>query len=184
MKEKRVLVINLKKTILILSLTLVVILFLIQMTSRLDIEPSEKLNGSTNIFEQRENYFFSYEIIRYHSRVNISEITNITTRDIGINADKTNLHLGRIPRGSSSKKTINLTNNQGRPYRIKFLVFGNISELIRLEDSIVIKPGENVEYSVIAETAESTPIGMYSGEIDLVIVKPKNFISKAIQWVI
>ena len=184
MNKRKTIVVNLKKTLIGLFVIIVLALFFLQISFRLNLQPSPELNGSTPIFEQKENYMFEFEILRYHSRVNVTPITNTSIQDVGINADRTNLHMGRIPRGSSSVKRLNLTNNQEEPYKIRFFVFGNVSELIRLNKSLVINPGENIEYPIIAETNDQTPLGMYYGEVDVVIVKPKNNLAKSLQWMI
>jgi hypothetical protein len=184
MSERKTIVINLKKTLIGLFVIIVLGLFLFQVSLRLNLQPSPELNGSTPIFEQKENYMFEFEILRYHSRVNVTQVTNTSIQDVGINADRTNLHMGRIPRGSSSVKRLNLTNNQEESYSIKFYVFGNVSELMEWNKSLVINPGENIEYPIIAETGDQTPLGMYYGEVDVVIVKPKNSLAKALQWMI
>jgi len=182
--KRKTIVINLKILIL-LALLIVVILSIFSVNNlKLDLKPSNNLNESSRIFDQQENMFFRYEIIRYASRVNITEPSqNKSIKELGMNVDPTNLYLGRIPKGSASEKTLNLTNNLNEDYEMNFFVFGNISKLIKLKKEIIIKPGENIEYLIAAETDLTTPIGMYTGEIDVVTIIPKNSLAKIIQKV-
>lgn len=183
--KRKTITIDLKKIILLILIIIVISLIIfIKNTIKLKLEPSDSLNESVRIFEQRENKLFRYEIIRYATRLNVTEFPhNKTTKEMGMNLDPTNLYLGRIPISSSSEKTLNLTNNLNESYKMNFFVFGNISKLIKLEKEITIKPGQNIEYLIIAKTDLRTPIGMYTGEIDIVTIIPKNLLGKILQKV-
>jgi len=176
-----------KKIIIILLLVLISfsLLDFISRNSRLDLKPSANLSENVSSFEQKENLFFRYEIIRYPSSINVTDFNpNETKTYVGMSGDRTNFNFGFIPRSSSSRKSLNLTNNQVKSYQMKFFVFGNISELVKLGRSLVLKPGENVEVPVRAQTNLGTPIGIYTGEVDVVTVLPKNSLSRIIQMVV
>ncbi len=182
--RKKTIIINLKILLSLISIITIILLIFLINNLKLRLKSSITLNGTTRIFEQKENILFRYEIIRYATRLNVTEFShNKTTKELGMNLDPTNLYLGRIPISSSSEKTLNLTNNLNESYKMNFFVFGNISKLIKLEKEIIIKPGENIEYLIIAKTDLTTPAGMYTGEIDIVTIIPKNLLGKILQKV-
>jgi hypothetical protein len=183
---RRTIVISLREILVFLFILILISgVTLLVNSAKIDLEPSLNINGSQVLFEEKQNPFFKYEIIKYHSRINITEFNSSPEfRDIGMNVDRNNLYLGKIPKGSKSRKTINLTNRQDKAYELRFYIFGNISELVNIKRKLTLQPGENLEHQFIAETDLSTETGMYYGEVDVVTLIPKNFIGKILKKVI
>jgi len=162
--------------ILIVLLTIFSIIFYVNSNPML--KQAEKIENMT--FEKKENLFFTHEIIRYYSRTEIKKFEpNRTIEKLGINVDDWYIDFGRMPQGYFGHKTINLTNSKTEPYRIRVYALGNISELIYFgKNDFFIKSGENIQLHVDMKTDMDTKPGNYTGEIDVVISIPKNWISK------
>ena len=181
--KRKVVVISLKGFLVIIFIALILASILFFNSIKLKIKPINGLNESSRVFEKKENALFKYEIIRYGSQVKITE-PNLTLENVGVNVDRTNLYIGEIPKGSSGKKFLNLTNNLNEPFTLRFFVFGNISQLVKLDKELTIMPRENIEYPIVANSDLLTTLGIYSGEIDIVTLISKNRLAKILEKVV
>ena len=184
-RKRRTIVISLRTIIFLFVIVGIFVFLSILYTSSMPkLKQAEKIENMT--FEKKENLFFTHEIIRYYSKVEVTRFeANTTNRGLGVNVDQNYIGFGNIYQSSSSKKTIQLNNTKTNAYKIRFFAFGNISELIQFEkNDFLIKPGEGIGASVDVMTNMGTGVGNYTGEIDVVISIPKNWISKIFQrWI-
>ena len=136
------------------------------------LKSSEAVLNHTVIYD--DNLFFTYEINKYPSYV---EISNISDRNlsIGFSLESSSLNFGVVPTGGNmGKRFLTLTNMQNDTAKMLFRTYGNISDMIKFNDNDfyleidVVKPIE-----IILETNENTPVGYYSGEINLVVKRAK-----------
>ena len=120
------------------------------------------------------NVFFSYEIVRYPSGVEISQ------EDVlGFVTDSWNLNFGVNPgNGSYTTRTIELSNKEESNVEVILRSYGNISPMIVFgKNDFVLEPGEMVPIDIFLYSGNHEP-GNYSGEIDIVVKKPiYNFLS-------
>ena len=135
-------------------------------------EPKEFVENRT--FVEYSDLFFDYEITRYPSSV---EIVPILAEEesvlIGFVVDPWNLNFGIVPtNGSSSRRSVEVTNLNEMPARISFNVFGNILPLVSFSNnSFILYKNEKMTIDVKLSTANE--VGNYSGEIDVIARRPK-----------
>jgi hypothetical protein len=68
---------------------------------------------------------------------------------------------------------INLANFKEKDAKISFKVYGNISPFVKFnKNDFILHPNENLTVEVSFH-AEGVKIGNYSGEIDVVVQRPK-----------
>ena len=122
-----------------------------------------------------ENSLFTYEINRYPTSVQISNVTekNIT---IGFALDPGSINFGIVPTGGNSgKRFITLQNIADNPSKIMLYAYGNISEMVVFNDNNFLLSKESPKsIEIILQTENGTKLGNYSGEIDIIVKKPKN----------
>jgi len=159
-----------KKKIILVSLAFFV-LFLI--LTNLPYEPKGFVANRT--FETHSDLFFNYEIIRYPSRVEVSEVISSQEKlTLGVVVDPWNLNFGIIPAGKNfATRFIDLANLREKDAKVSFKVYGNISPLVNFtKNDFILKPNESATIEV-KFYAESAKIGNYSGEIDVIVQRPK-----------
>ncbi len=125
-------------------------------------------------FERSENLFFKYEITKYPSSVAILPNLN-TSMVLGFTVDPWNLDFGIIPTGGNfGKRGLILTNTEEKRAKIKLNVYGNITPMVSFsKNDFILDKGENVTIDVFMKTTNTTEPGNYTGEIDVVAIKPK-----------
>jgi hypothetical protein len=137
--------------------------------------PREFVTNRT--FETWENLFLSYEIIRYPSHVEIIKQPELGKSNItvGVVVDPWNLNFGVIPTGGSrGRRFLILTNLKEKEAKIKLRAYGNISSMIGFgKNDFTLNKNENITVDVFLYTSETTLLGNYSGEIDVIISRPK-----------
>jgi hypothetical protein len=157
----------------IIFILLVVFLFV----NREPPPPREFVTNRTS--ETFESFLIKYEITKYPTSVNI--VYPEKNISVGLIGDPWNLNFGRVPAGkiiTGIRRFILLTNNAKENVKIKFKVYGNISPLVSFsKNDFILKPNQNLTIDVILHVSENVPVGNYSGEIDVIILKPKyNFV--------
>jgi hypothetical protein len=138
--------------------------------------PKEFVENKT--FANYSNLFFSYEITKYPSKVEIMSLKNLNDTTIGFNTDPWNINVGIIPgNGTFVERTVELTNLRDKESKITFKAYGNISPLVIFsKNDFVLNPGKKIQISVFLFSNQTEP-GNYSGEIDVIVKKPiYNFI--------
>ena len=121
-------------------------------------------------FEKASDLFYDYEIFRYPVRAKVLK----GVLDVGINADPNILDFGELPLGSKGKKSIWL-NNSEKEVKVEIKVFGEVRPFLKMsENSFELKSKESklikVEFYALKE-------GNFTGELDILIKKPKYSIS-------
>ena len=159
-----------EKALMTVSFLIIVFLF-IYSNSREPSEPKEFVKNKT--FTNFSNVFFSYEITRYPSNVEIMPIKQVNNTLIGLVTDPWNINFGIIPgNGTYVKRNIELTNLKERESKIVLKTYGNISPLVSFsKNDFIIKPNEKVSIDIFLFSNETEP-GNYSGEIDVIAKKP------------
>ena len=123
-------------------------------------------------FETHENLLFVYEMTRYPSDV---EVTN-PEEDIllGVTVDPWNLGFGIIPKGSYERRFLNLVNLEENNVKVGINPYGDIAPMISFnKNNFILRANESITVDVILRTTNTTVTGNYTGEIDIIIVKPK-----------
>ncbi len=136
-------------------------------------EPKNLVKNMT--YEKNSNLFFTYEITSYPSNVEII-LPEEEKIKIGLVADYWNLNFGIIPTGGSyGRRQVMVSNFENSQVRVYFKVYGNISPLVGFsKDNFVLLPGQTETITVFLNTTKDTPLGNYSGQIDVIVKKP-NF---------
>jgi len=136
--------------------------------------PREFVKNQT--FEIYENPFFIFEKARYPSNVEIVE-KGEEGMLLGFVTDPWNLNFGIIPLGGYGTRSITLFNSESSKVKVKLKAYGEIKDLVRFEkNDFILKPNEKVNVNIFLNTTNSTRIGNYTGEIDVIIKKPRfNF---------
>lgn len=137
---------------------------------------SPKQFVSNQTFVKYSDLFFSYEITKYPSSVEIvSPQFKEKKLTIGLVTDPWNLNFGIIPIGSYGTRHLNISNSEKNKVIVNFNVYGNIKHLISFsKNNFVLNPNESIYIDVFLNTTSSTKVGNYTGEIDVIIKKP-NF---------
>jgi hypothetical protein len=134
---------------------------------------------SNQTFVKNSDPFFSYEVTKYPSNV---EIIPPQYREqkmtIGIVTDPWNLNFGIIPAGSHGTRHITISNSEKNKVKVSFKVYGSIKPLISFnQNNFILLPNESVYIDVFLNTTDKTRSGNYTGEINVIIKKPNlNFL--------
>jgi len=133
---------------------------------------TDTISNHTVVYDA--DLFFTYEINRYPTHVEISDITehNIS---VGFSLEPSSLNFGVVPTGGNSgKRFITLQNTLNTNAKILLDAYGNISSLIHFsDDDFSLSPGVLKDLEIVLETKKNTAVGDYSGEIVLVVKRPK-----------
>ncbi len=122
--------------------------------------------------EHDEGIFFVKDIVRYPAKGNVTPLMreNRSIR-LGIAAETYELNFGSIPQNLTVRKLINLRNNEDVPVKVCVLCYGGIKPLITVDkNNLILKKDEAKEIEI---RFNATNIGSYTGEVDVVIKKPK-----------
>jgi hypothetical protein len=136
-------------------------------------EPKSFVQNMT--YRKNSNLLFTYEVTSYPSSVEIIKQEEEKIK-IGLVADYWNLNFGIIPTGGSyGRRQVVISNFENYQVRVYFKVYGNIKPLISFsKDNFVLLPRQTETITVFLNTTKDTPIGNYSGQIDVIVKKP-NF---------
>lgn len=121
-----------------------------------------------------ENLFFTYEVQRYPSVVEISNASSINL-SIGFSLEPWNLNFGIVPTGGSmGKRFLTLQNSEDAPANLQLKAYGNISPMVGFsENNFLLSKGTPRPIEIMLNTEKDTLPGNYSGEIDVIVKKPK-----------
>lgn len=156
------------KKFMIIIILIVFIFFLIISKK----EPEEFVKNRT--FVSYSDFFFTYEVIKYPTNITIYSPNSEENLKIGITTDTDNLNFGIIPgNGSYVKRYLNLTNKKEKDAKIIFNVYGNISSLVKFEKNNFILHANETSLIGIYLHTKSAKYGYYSGEIDVIVQRPK-----------
>jgi hypothetical protein len=134
--------------------------------------------------ETYNDIFFTYQVTRYESGAEVSNRSGGSTV-VGITVDPWNLKFGIIPTGGSSgRRSMVLSNLQEKAGRVEMQAYGNITPMIEFEkNNFMLQKNESVKIEITFKTAASTAPGNYTGEIDVVIKKPRyDFLYSLLGW--
>jgi len=158
-----------KKRLIVLLVAIIFLFFLFEYKP----QPTEFVTNRT--FITYSDLFFNYEITKYPSRVEVVKAEPVKEKiTIGLSVDPWNLDFGIIPEGKNfGTRFINLANFKQKDAKISFKVYGNISPFVKFgKNDLILRANENLTVEVSFH-AEGAKIGNYSGEIDVVVQRPK-----------
>jgi|GEM_PF-3830424 hypothetical protein len=143
-------------------------LLLLLFLFKFEIAPTSNLTQIK--IEKASDLFYDYEIFRYPVRARVLK----GVFDIGINANPNTLDFGELPLGSKGKKFIWL-NNSEKEVKVEIKIFGEINPFLKIDEkSFELKSKESkliqIEFYALKE-------GNFTGELDILIKKPKYPIS-------
>lgn len=159
---------KIKVSLLGLAIAVLLLIFLIS------YQPKPKEFVTNRTFETYSDLFFNYEITKYPSSGEVSTVQPTQERlTLGVTIDPWNLNFGVIPAGNNfGTRFINLVNKKENA-KISFKVYGNISPFVNFsKNDFILHSKENVTVEVNFYTA-SAKVGNYSGEIDVIVQRPK-----------
>jgi hypothetical protein len=119
--------------------------------------------------------FFDYEVTKYESGAEVTGIyssnKNLT---LGVVVDPWNIEFGSIPTGNNTgTRFISLENLKEKESKVSFKVYGNISPFVDFSrNNFILHSNEKTMVEASFYT-NSSKIGNYSGEIDVIIKTPK-----------
>ena len=160
------------KSISIVLVTVLVLFLIINHFFIFSFESTHPVQNYTVVYD--EDLFFTYEINKYSTSVEISNVTepNIS---IGFSLEPSSLSFGMVPTGGNiGRRFLTLNNIQQDKAKILFVVYGNISPMVYFSDNDFYLPPEIVkDVGIMLETNKDTPVGDYSGEINLIVKRSK-----------
>jgi len=169
---------DMKKISLLISIMALFVLILA-------IQPRQKEIVEGMIVEQSGDLFFVYQTTRYPANVEIIQTKPEEQGiSIGIAVDPWNLNFGILPVGSNGRRFIDLSNLQDRAVKVKLEVYGNISPMVSFsKNNFILRKGKNSTVDIMARTTTETIPGNYTGEIDVILKKPKyDFAYNFLEW--
>lgn len=172
---------SLRKKILVLCLLLIPVSFFTLLFFPLVKKPAEFVSNRTVIHEKA--LFFLQDTIKYPAECNITpSIEENRTIKMGIATHTYELNFGNVPPNVTVRKIITLENNEPRPVKVKFRVYGDIKPFVSFsEEDVILKPSERREFEVKFDARE---LGYYTGEIDVIVKAPRyDFILPFLQLV-
>ena len=158
-----------RKKVFLLAFVLALFIFVVIM------RPGQKEIVESMLVEESEDLFFVYQTTRYPASVEVIQ-TEPEKQGIliGLAIDPWNLNFGIVPIGSTGRRFIDLFNLQDDDVKVKFEVYGNISPMISFsKNNFILKKGKNSTVDTIAQTTDVDLPGNYTGEIDVILKKPK-----------
>lgn len=84
---------------------------------------------------------------------------------LGLVADTYDLNFGRVIQGSSSVKTINLTNSYNFPVKVNIFISKNLQKFIFSDCEFVLGSNETIEVPFNLVVSSEENLRSYSGEI-------------------
>jgi hypothetical protein len=137
---------------------------------------------SNQTFVKSSDSFFSYEITKYPSNVEIIAQSEEQKLKIGFVTDTWNLNFGIIPVGGRVVRHLNISNSEKNEVKVILKVYGTITPLISFsENNFILLPEESVSIDIFLNTTERTIPENYTGEIDITIKRPN---SNFLRWVL
>lgn len=89
----------------------------------------------------------------------------------GINVDTDKLYFGRIVRGGSAQRTVNIENGYIFPLRVKIFASKEIIDYIFLDNEFIVEPGKVTHVPITLNVPLDMPYGNYSGKIRFDLLK-------------
>jgi len=167
-----------KSTILIEGTILLIVLVAILTVLSISMESYTLPEGfaDNESVEQSNGFFIKNQIIRYPAKANVS-ILNISDKNIkiGVAPQTYELNFGNVPQNITVRKFIQFANNENVPVKVCFVARGSISPLVKSTEGreMILQSQQQREIEI---TFNSTEVGLYNGEMDIVIRKPESFI--------
>jgi hypothetical protein len=122
--------------------------------------------------ESREDFFFKKDIIRHPARANITypQLENQTIK-VGVSADTHELNFGLVIQNMTVRKFLNLRTGDVN-VKVCVVPYGSIKQFIEIEQNdFVMKTNESKQIMV---EFSGDRVGSYTGEIDVIVKKPKH----------
>jgi hypothetical protein len=143
--------------------------------------PKQFVSNQTVV--KNSDLFFSYEITKYPSNVEIIPAQYEKQKlKIGIVTDKWNLNFGIIPVSGRETRHLDISNHEKNDFRVNLNVYGNIKQMISFsKNDFILPPNKSISINIFLNTTEKTIPGNYTGEIDVIIKKPN---SKSLSWIL
>ena len=160
------------KSDILISVVIISVIFVIIYSWNYPSVPKEFVTNET--FERATGIFFDYETTRFPSNVEIV-LPQEEGMKIGFVIDPWNLNFGIIPTGGNyGTRHIILVNSEDRNVRVDINVYGTIKPLVSVsQNNFILQSGKSVTVDIYLNTTNSTKPGNYTGEIDVVIKKPR-----------
>ncbi len=119
--------------------------------------------------------FFKYSVKTYPVKVEAVDLADATVNSsvrIGVAGQTDELNFGRLPPGTSTRKIIEINNNEKNKAKAKIEISGNMEAFTRAEknDEMILLPGKN---EIKIECGPERK-GNYSGEIKITVIYPKS----------
>jgi hypothetical protein len=109
--------------------------------------------------------------------INVSIIEE-GSRNIGVSTDRDRLDFGILPKNARAIKIIDVKNDGEYPIKVHFVINGNISTIVEVENDVLLDAGKERNLSVKLFANE---IGNYSGILQASLVTPRGWWSS---WMI
>lgn len=156
-----------------LLLVLICVSFFLYTQIFYSVKPKKFVKNYTS--EDRKTLFFVYKITRYPTFGNVTELKiENKTISIGVATEPTQLNFGLIPANFTVRKIITIKNYENVPVKVKMKVFGDIKDFISFSrNDFILLPNEETKIYI---TFNATKLGNYTGEIDVIVKKPRSTI--------
>ena len=111
------------------------------------------------------NFFIVQDVIHYKMQYELVEST-----DIGVNVDTDAIYFGRSKVGGTSKRKVEISNNNDYPVIVSIKTKGNISSMVSVTiNDFIMEPYEGRNITYYAKSTKETPLGEYTGDTRILI---------------
>jgi len=119
---------------------------------------------------------FDREITIYPAKVQVAQGNG---NEIGFSSDIGFVDFGLVPQGGVGNKFISVANTRDKTIQVMILIKG--IDLVKADSSsFILKPGENRNVTMSANISDSTPVGNYTGRIDIFVAIPRAEVLSAV----
>ena len=115
--------------------------------------------------------FSSYLILSKPIETRLIQVEFNVGSNIGFDINSTALKFGKVPKGASATRTLNVMNNHDFPIEVNLAADKNISDLISVDKNYVILPGQYAQIQVTLTIPKEYVNGEHTGVIILEINK-------------
>jgi len=155
----------------LLFIVLVVALVAVGVSSEKYKVPEDFVDRASE--DQSSGFFMDNKIVRYPTSANVS-LLNLSDKNIkiGVAPQTYEINFGNVPQNITVRKFIKLNNTYNADAKVCFIARGSIGPLIKTPEGkeLVLLAHQDREVEI---DFNSTEMGLYSGEMDIVIRKPR-----------
>jgi hypothetical protein len=119
------------------------------------------------------NFILVFSLLHFYKPVMVKnvDVTYIVGGSIGFDVNTTALTFGKMPRGSSSMRSIKLDNTYDFPVRAVFIPAEDVKDLLTLPPTLYMSPHSSEEVAFVLTVPLNYSFGNYSSSLSIVFYR-------------